>query len=110
MHSPGPWKATSEVNEGTYGPEKYYQVRDANGKIVCDTVNSEVAVIHEISDEDGGVHRWDDQGRINTNLIASVHDLLEACEMAYRSARVVHGPHSDMCVRLENVISRAKGE
>lgn len=36
-------------------------------------------------------------------------EMLEALKLAYRSARVVHGAQSELCVRLENVIAKAQG-
>jgi len=36
-------------------------------------------------------------------------EMLEALELAYRSARIVHGADSELCVRLENTIAKAKG-
>ena len=55
--------------------------------------------------------RFDAEGR---QCYCQCHDasdfaaeLLEACKLAYRSARVVHGAASEICVRLENAIARA---
>lgn len=80
-HSPTPYEAISEKDADDR--RLYFTVVDANGKVIVDTLNSEVAVIEEDSDEDG-VHRWDEQGRQDTEFIAkacNVHaDLVAACE------------------------------
>ncbi len=54
--------------------------------------------------------RSDEQNAANALLIAAAPELLAACEMAYRSARVTHGAYSEVCVILENAIRKAKGE
>lgn len=41
-------------------------------------------------------------------LMAAAPTLLEACEQAYRSARVVHGDGSPLCLKLKNAIDGAK--
>ena len=51
-----------------------------------------------------------EQVEANVKLIAAAPELLEACKMAYRSARVVHGEQSEVCVQLLNVIAKVEGE
>lgn len=77
-HNPEPWEY-----ENVQRPEDrdaYGVVKDANGKILFDTINSDVAEIHTEHDE-GSVYRWDEQARVNLTLAAAAPALLAACEL-----------------------------
>lgn len=78
-HTPGPW----EYENVHDCPERnaYAVVKDANGKILFDTLNSDVAEIHTEHDE-GSVYRWDETGRRNLTLAAASPELLAACKNA----------------------------
>ncbi len=78
-HNPAPW--TCETVQSRENRDAYAVVKDANGKILFDTLNSDVAEIHEERDE-GSVTRWDETGCINLSLAAAAPDLLAACEAA----------------------------
>ena len=56
-------------------------VKDDRGKILFDTLNSDVAEIHTEHDEDS-VHRWDETGRKNLTLAAAAPDLFACVECA----------------------------
>lgn len=58
--SPLPW----EIENVQLGPERsaYYVVKDDDGKIIFDSLNSDVQEIHEEAD-DGAMCRWDEQAR-----------------------------------------------
>lgn len=84
-HSPGPWQVDTIDNSGEYslgGDEsacgfKSHAVYDANGRVLFDSLNSDVAEIHEESDEDGR-YAWDGQSECNLRLAASAPELFQA--------------------------------
>jgi hypothetical protein len=78
-HNPAPW--THETVQCREDRTAYEVVRDANGKALFDSMNSDVAVIHDEHDEDG-VTRWDETGRVNLTLAAAAPDLFAACVRA----------------------------
>lgn len=67
--SKGPYEVDSEETCGAYGPHRYYKLLDADGKVIADTLNSEVACIEREDDEDG-CWQWDEQGRVDLKAIA----------------------------------------
>ena len=74
-NSPGPW--TVERREtGDSQQSDYYAIVDANGRVIMDTLNSEVQFIQEEADEHGA-HRWDEQGRIDAELVCEMWTLFE---------------------------------
>ena len=65
--SPAPWNYENKSRcSEQFG---YAVVRDANGKIVCDTLNSNVAVI-QTDHETDGVYYSDAQGRVDLGFVA----------------------------------------
>jgi hypothetical protein len=78
MHSPTPWDVESRCNDGV----DYYLILDANGNVIADTLNSEAAVIHEDFDDEGGLRRWDEQGRVDMTLMAASPDLYSLAKYA----------------------------
>jgi len=95
-HTPGPWLVEYFHNEGNYGdggPDcrsgfKSYQVTDEEGRVLFDTLNSGVAVVHEEFYEEfyeEGKSAWDEQGRKNIALARAAPDLL--AELTARRAR-----------------------
>ncbi|AMV24635.1 hypothetical protein VT84_09580 [Gemmata sp. SH-PL17] len=76
-HNPAPWERETVQNRSEQ--TAYEVVKDANGKILFDTLNSDVAEIHTEHDEDGAI-RWDETGRINLALAAVAPDLLSLLE------------------------------
>jgi len=55
--TPTPWHEDYR-NDREHG--RYWVITDGDGKTVLDAFNSEVAVIHEESDGEGGFDRWDE--------------------------------------------------
>mgnify|MGYP003426248844 FL=1 len=92
----GPWESDATQNEGDYGsgPDcvsgfSSYEVIAEKGRI-CDTINSDVAMVCEEYDEDGCT-AFDEVGQANMDFIAhartDIPALLAALE-ASKSARV----------------------
>ncbi len=94
QHTSGPW-AVSTIDGRTIGP--YYDERQFGGGEI--TRQKAVAVVKDRIGET----------ECNARLIAAAPTLLEACEQAYRSARVVHGENSPLCLILQAAIRKAKG-
>lgn len=106
--SPGPWSCDSERSEGSYGHgddvrEGFdaYVVYSASSErfgkalAICDTLNSDVAEVHEEFDEDG-FRAWDEVGRRNMEFIAAfdpptVLALLARIEELKTALREAHG-------------------
>lgn len=89
--TPGPWECGDTQNEGAYGSgpdcrERFtsYTV-EANGKIIADTLNSDVATVEEEYDEDGTT-AWDEVGRRNMKFIATANPVIlkTLCTMALK--------------------------
>lgn len=76
-----PW--TCETVQVREDGSAYAVVKDAKGRVLFDTLNSDVAEIHTEHGEDGAT-RWDETGRVNLTLAASAPGLL-----AFK--RYVHG-------------------
>lgn len=72
QHTKEPWEVDHYKVEGI----RCYELVDANEKTIVDTVNSEVAEIHEESDEHG-TDRWDEQGRVD---ILRIKACVNACQ------------------------------
>lgn len=79
----GPWEADSTENEGNYGSGPYchsgfssYAVVAPSGR-VCDTINSDVAMVSEEYDEDGCT-AWDEVGKANMAFIAMSREAVPA--------------------------------
>jgi hypothetical protein len=76
-HNPGPWEYEDRPlreDRSAYGV-----VKDADGRVLFDSLNSDVAEIHQESDEDG-VTRWDAAARRNLGLAAAAPNLLDAAK------------------------------
>lgn len=73
--STGPW--TVESRKGDRGDPDYYVVLDANGRVIMDTLNSEVALIDDEYGPNGSHYQWDEQGRVNCELIVELWKLFE---------------------------------
>lgn len=73
-HNPSPW--AYENVELAREQSAYGVVKDADGKVLFDSLNSDVAEIHE----DEG-YRWDETGKRHLTLAAAAPDLLAACEL-----------------------------
>lgn len=77
--NPAPWEY--ETVQQREDRSAYGVVRDADGKILFDTINADVAEIHEEYDEGGGVHRWDEVARVNLTLAAAAPAMLAALKL-----------------------------
>lgn len=74
--SPAPWEYEN-VSQYCYEKTAYAVVKDATGKALFDTTNSDVACISTEHDE-GSVTYTDEQGRADLMLAAAAPDLLAA--------------------------------
>jgi hypothetical protein len=74
-HNPAPW----EYEDAPLREERsaYGVVKDAEGRILFDSLNSDAAEIYEEGDEDS-LSRWDDAARRNLGLAALAPELLAA--------------------------------
>lgn len=103
----GPWETDSTDNGGS-GSERfnYYSVgAGPAGKweTIVDTLNSDVAEIHEEWDGDEhGVyhHAWDDQGRANCELIVALRNAVPEILAALRKAET---PSPDVAGLVERL-------
>lgn len=75
--NPAPWEY--ENVERPHDSDAYGVVKDANGKILFDTLNSDVAEIYTEEDE-GCFNRWDEQAQVNLTLAAAAPKMLAACK------------------------------
>lgn len=113
--SPGPWEVDTIDNDGTYGdgPDchsgfKSYAVYDANGKVLFDSLNAEVAEI-DIEYDDMGAYVWDRVSEANLTLAGASHGMLTALETVL--ARAVRGEKlttGDQAI-VASAISKATG-
>lgn len=112
-HTPTPWiAATAPTDEGV----DYFQLCTADGRVIADTFNSEIAEIHTEYDE--GRYEWDEQGRQDMEFVARVvnchAELLAACERALRQFESAVDPifsgDVDAINQLRAAIAKAKGE
>lgn len=83
--TPGPWGFDSTKNEGAYGGGEdisegfnSYAVHSesiddfySNPAVICDTLNSDVALLEEEYDDENSFSAWDEQGRRNMSYIAA---------------------------------------
>lgn len=76
QHNPAPWAYENVEDRGEQSA--YGVVKDANGKILFDTINADVAEIHTEHDE-GRAYRWDEVARKNLTLAAAAPQLFAAC-------------------------------
>lgn len=79
-HSQEPWEVDHKDTDGGDGRYDYFFIIDRDGKVICDTSNSDVQCIRENYDEHG-CYRWDEQGEIDlkraaecVNALAGVGD------------------------------------
>ena len=105
-HNPAPWEY--ENVEQPHDKSAYGVVKDANGKILFDTLNSDVAEIHtEYDGEDGSVHRWDEAGRVNLAIAAAAPELLAICYLALNSFCDPHAVAIDPAAARLEVLCKA---
>ncbi len=103
-HSPAPW----EYDQVQLRPERsaYAVVRDAKGKILFDSLNSDVA---EILRHDDGTHS-DEQGRRDLALASAAPELLAALELMMKWQRGVKDLLPDgLFEKMRTAIAKAKG-
>ncbi len=97
--SPRPW--AYENVEVDADRTAYGVVKDANGKSLFDTMNSDVAVIHTDTDTDSpNTYRWDEQGEQNLTLVCravNAHAALVAALRPLAALPVYHDLPAD-CV------------
>ena len=66
----GPWER--EARQDHENRSAWMELRGPDNKVICDTLNSDAAVIHEdVDGDDGTVHRWDETGYVNFDFIAA---------------------------------------
>lgn len=56
------WEVDHKETDSDSGRYDYYFIMNGDGKVVCDTLNSDVQEIHEEYDENG-IYSWDEQGK-----------------------------------------------
>lgn len=78
-HNPAPWEYEN-VNH-CEDRTAYGVVKDANGKILFDTINADVAEIH-IEHDENGASRWCAVARANLTLASAAPDLLTCLQHA----------------------------
>jgi hypothetical protein len=106
-HNPAPW----EYEDVPLREERsaYGVVKDADGKILFDSLNSDVAEIHEEGDEEG-FSRWDAAARRNLGLAALAPKLVAAAKRVLDGWYDTKGEVYGEDVRaLEEVVAEANG-
>ena len=71
---------------------KYFVIEDLTGKVICDTINSEVVVVQEESDGDENatwVNRWDSRGKADMEFLAHAGNCYHAMLEALKAAEVI---------------------
>lgn len=111
----GPWETDATENEGAYGggPDcrsgfSSYEVVAASGR-VCDTLNSDVALVSEEYDEDG-ITAFDEVGKANMEFIVASRTAVPALiaeVVRFRNALTVIAAYTDKAAshRLETTNS-----
>lgn len=109
--SPGPWDVDTIDNDGMYGdgPDchsgfKSYAVYDANGKVLFDSLNAEVAEI-DIEYDDMGAYVWDRVSEANLTLAGASLDMLTALETVLSGGHLNTGEQAIVA----NAIAKATG-
>ncbi len=116
-----PWEVDHEETESGSGKFHYYFIANERGKVVCDTLNSDVITI-ETDYDFGHAYSWDEQGKKDLtrlvecrNALANVPDpakLIEAVHVLLeeQSAMVKYcGPHDNELGRLFDALRAALG-
>lgn len=88
--TPRPWEVDSERDAD--GPDRhtYYKMFGPDGKVLFDTLNSDVAYLHTDIDYDADgpwEHVWDEQGRVNFELVAHAVNNIEDYEATIAQLR-----------------------
>lgn len=77
-----PWAMEDIPTEGGHGKYTAYALVDAEGRAICDTINSGVQTEHvEYGEEEGGSYAWDEQGRVDmefAGIAVNAHEALVA--------------------------------
>jgi hypothetical protein len=106
-HHPAPW---SYENVEQRREDPYGVVKDANGKILFDSLNSDVAEIHTHHDGPYSV-RWDESARVNLQLAAAAPALLANLEFAvWCIENPGMGPTPDALATMKAAIASAKAK
>lgn len=105
--SPTPWECenVSQCSERS----GYAVVKDARGKVLFDTLNSDVAEIRVEHDENGATY-YDDQGKADLTLAAAAPDLLAACIDAVAAFEIEVPNGNPTIAALRAAIAKAKGQ
>jgi len=85
--SPAPWEVVHKSPRAA--DEVYYDMVGPDGKVLFDTCNSDVMLLHVEHDE-GMSHWWDETGRTNFNFIAAARYAFDV--MMRRGWGVFNGP------------------
>lgn len=93
---PCPFKLPVEVDtmDCEDGRSRYqgYKIVDADGKSICDTINSDLQCVHTEYDEDNVIH-WDEEGRKNMEFIAQAINKYH--RVAFKTCPVTNLPCGD---------------
>lgn len=105
-----PYEVDSEVVKGVHGRTRYYKLLDADGKSIMDTLNSEVACIHDDDDGDSG-GLWDEQGRVDMEFVAiaaNLHgEMVAALQFVMKVANQLPNTLADVRQVVEPLLEKA---
>lgn len=120
--SPLPWEYDSkELRRERSG---YGVLYDATGKIICDTMNSDVAEIHQNHELGAGLKYWDETGRVDLLFAMRAanchHKMLAALKAAERAMAkavairvqltgITTGANADILKQIQEAIAEAEG-
>ena len=86
MTTTTPWHEDYK-NDREHG--RYWVITDSDGKTILDAFNSEVAIIHEESDGEGGFDRWDEQGKQDARFAVLAVNAYQQMLEALKASRIM---------------------
>ena len=87
--SKGPLSVDVRVDRGN---ADYFVITDLTGAVICDTFNSEVAVIEEETDGDENgiwINRWDSRGKADMKYLALAGNCYPVMVEALKAAQIM---------------------
>jgi hypothetical protein len=98
----GPWEVDTFSVLDDFGVYSAHAVFDPKGKVLLDTSNSEIQVIHNDRDGEGG-SRWDETGRRDLTAIVAAMNSLPALLACAEALEGVLRTYDDPADPLSNV-------